>query len=434
MTFNYYTDGLGNGTQVAQVNVVWTGGRLLDNVENIIVTMYKCALLANTCGTCVTLPGDKYACGWCGRVCAPAGTACNETGGWYDGHDVCPNPGILSFEPHSGPIEGGTRLRITGINLGRRFEDIERAVSVNNFQCDAIKEEYITATQIVCLTKSPASRKVSNGRVVVRLKAEQGYWNVSVDEFQYVDPVINGFSPRQGPRSGGTDVVISGRDLNAGSNVSVNLIDKTTPTLNQPCEVQSRTATEIRCRIKSGVGREKSMQISVKIDNAEKTFSGYEFVLQPDPVIVSIRPERTIASGGLKVEVRGERLDLVQRARMFVMNGVQRYTAAVPCEPANSGTMLCYTPDLQIEPTRRVQPTRAKPLDVDYGFEMDGVVTQMKGRAGFKSLAVYPDPTIFKFRDVKYVRSTDDYLIIQGENIDVAAAPEDVSIQIGRDW
>lgn len=43
--------------------------------------------------------------------------------------------------------------------------------------------------------------------------------------------------------------------------------------------------------------------IKVKIDNMEKSVSG-QFHYRDDPVVTSVRPEKTIASGGLPIEVR----------------------------------------------------------------------------------------------------------------------------------
>lgn len=37
---------------------------------------------------------------------------------WLNKQNVCPDPQIISFEPASGPVEGGTQLTITGVNLG----------------------------------------------------------------------------------------------------------------------------------------------------------------------------------------------------------------------------------------------------------------------------------------------------------------------------
>lgn len=66
------------------------------------------------------------------------------------------------------------------------------------------------------------------------------------------------------------------------------------------------------------------------------------------------------------------------------------------------------------------------------GFELDGVTSQqgLKSRAGFNPLDVYPDPTVHPV-NVRYMRSPEDFLIVQGENLDLAARKEDVRVSIG---
>ncbi|VDK31981.1 unnamed protein product [Anisakis simplex] len=70
MKFDFYGPGSGNGTAVANFSVVWStegqhGGHLLDNSEGIRVVIYKCELLASSCGLCLALSDKKFDCGWC---------------------------------------------------------------------------------------------------------------------------------------------------------------------------------------------------------------------------------------------------------------------------------------------------------------------------------------------------------------------------------
>jgi hypothetical protein len=90
--------------------------------------------------------------------------------------------------------------------------------------------------------------------------------------------------------------------------------------------------------------------------------------------VTSVRPERSIAAGGIEVEVRGSGFDLIQRPHMVV---VESDTAFVGprCRVDNPELMYCKTPDLRIPPSRRLQPTIDHPLMLDYGFEFDGVRT-----------------------------------------------------------
>jgi len=46
----------------------------------------------------------------------------------------------------------------------------------------------------------------------------------SKEFYEFVDPVIEGISPVQGPRSGGTLLTIRGRYMNAGSSIQVIIV------------------------------------------------------------------------------------------------------------------------------------------------------------------------------------------------------------------
>ena len=70
---------------------------------------------------------------------------------------------ITDFSPKSGPYEGGTNITISGINLGRRFEDIYDQVTVAGMPCDPIRALYRTTRQIVCKVDGPGTSEVRGG-------------------------------------------------------------------------------------------------------------------------------------------------------------------------------------------------------------------------------------------------------------------------------
>ena len=51
----------------------------------------------------------------------------------------------------SGPVAGGTLLTISGTNLGRSYDHVQRAVTVDGKPCDVIKEKYKISIQYVFL-------------------------------------------------------------------------------------------------------------------------------------------------------------------------------------------------------------------------------------------------------------------------------------------
>ncbi|VDL64803.1 unnamed protein product [Nippostrongylus brasiliensis] len=139
MQFDHYGIGLSGGTAPVEFNVV-----------------YKCEALASNCGRCLTLDSSKYECGWCvsdSRCVRPMACVAKSPQDWLNSSQLCSNPTIDEFSPRKGPVGGKTKLRITGTNLGRRYQDVSGAVIVANVQCSVIPTEYHPATEIVLSRK-----------------------------------------------------------------------------------------------------------------------------------------------------------------------------------------------------------------------------------------------------------------------------------------
>lgn len=58
-----------------------------------------------------------------------------------------PASAFPQLSPETGPRQGGTRLTITGENLGLRFEDVRLGVRVGKVLCSPVESEYISAEQ-----------------------------------------------------------------------------------------------------------------------------------------------------------------------------------------------------------------------------------------------------------------------------------------------
>lgn len=206
--------------------------------------------------------------------------------GWLDRSQLCPSPKIIDFNPKKGPITGGTRLTIDGINLGRDYVDVVNAVSTANVRCELLSDEYVTSTRIVCITKPSVHVKPASNPIVIKLKDDIIYTAISEQNFEYVDPSITGFQPRRGPTSGGTDVTISGQNLDAGSIATAMLA-------GYPCTIQRRSNTEIVCRT-STANSDKDGHLQVIFDGAKKEFAHlqfryeyvYEFLISNNPIFL----------------------------------------------------------------------------------------------------------------------------------------------------
>jgi plexin A len=239
--------------------------------------------MADNCSECSLLDA-KYKCGWCPRLGRCSIEKYCEDGGddsWLKEADFCPDPEILDFTPKYGLLEGGTNVTITGLNLGRRFDDIFGKITVAGVPCVPHRESYVQTRQVpskydkiyplpcicsfleyvynmvmysmvmgmaffclvshfctmmslirpqvTCTLDSPGVSDQHKGTVGVQLGP---YRTESKELFEFVSPVLYSVHPQKGPRSGGTLITIMGRHMNVASMVTV--------TINHlPCNITS---------------------------------------------------------------------------------------------------------------------------------------------------------------------------------------------------
>uniref|UniRef100_A0A915ADH7 Sema domain-containing protein n=2 Tax=Parascaris univalens TaxID=6257 RepID=A0A915ADH7_PARUN len=434
MKFDYYGPGMGNGMAIANFSIVWStdgqqGGHVLDNSEGIRVVIYKCEMLASSCGLCLALSDKKFECGWCSseRQCTrPDKCPIESADDWLNRTQLCPYPIITDFNPKKGPLAGRTLLTIDGVNLGRSYQDVAGAVTAANVRCDVDQDLYVTASRIVCRTRPSPVQKTARNPIIVKLRDEHKYTAISNDSFMYVDPLVTRVEPLKGTKYGGTDVTIWGENMDAGSmvNVSINVASN-----RIPCQILERATDRLVCRTGPSFN-DSDGSFSVAIDGSTQIYDNFRFKYEKAPTVSQVRFERSIASGGILVDVFGTGFKLLQRPYMLVMDE-DRAIRGPRCIIERDDLMHCYTPDLMIPNDRHNHPTIEHPLMLEYGFEMDGVrpgnVSQL---SGFNRLEVFPDPIVERFIDGRSYRSG-DYLTINGKYLDAAASERDVLVTVG---
>ncbi|XP_003370535.1 putative IPT/TIG domain protein, partial [Trichinella spiralis] len=249
-------------------------------------------------------------------------------------------------------------------------------------------------------------------------------------------PEIGGFTPTSGPQSGGTVLTIRGNHLNAGSRITATVG-------GVPCHVLSLEPRRALCRTGASSLAGRTGGVEMRFDNAVATYASQQFTFEEDPAVLVVSPQRSIVSGGVEVDVRGERFHLVQRMTMhFTLQ--DRQTSRSECTILTADQALCRTPALGPLIDQHLYPQPDRPLLVDYGFSMDGVdsANNLSSKSGFRPFSVYPDPEFELFQSstggttgttlpVKYFKN--DYLTINGNNIDLAVNERDVRIYVGAE-
>ena len=184
--------------------------------------LYDCsAFSAPVCTSCLAVNiGTEYDCGWCNgisRCVAPE--TCSST--FANTSNQCPSPVLSYVSPISGPFGGGTRLTITGTNLGVTVGDIVN-VTVGGVSCMVKSVGYIPGTQVVCVTGAYTSGGIKQNvsvNVIITINRSVTMVQAMSNLYTYVRPSISSVFPKSGPISGGTNVVIGGMFLNVGNGV-----------------------------------------------------------------------------------------------------------------------------------------------------------------------------------------------------------------------
>ncbi|XP_038596331.1 plexin-B1 isoform X2 [Tachyglossus aculeatus] len=281
-------------------------GLRVDSVDGLHVTLYDCSVGHSDCSLCQTAD-PRYGCVWCDEKhprCAFR-EACAETIA-----ALCPAPLIHAVEPLSGPVDGGTRITITGSNLGQKHEDIAETVTVAGVPCAVDAQEYEVSSSIVCITGG--SKEEKEGYVVVEVPG--GGHGISVQKFTYQNPELTSIFPTRGPEAGGTCLTLTGSKLLTGR-----LTDIRVMVGDLPCHLSSSglQEKELQCQTSPSNGS-GALQVTVQFGDAERRVLHHLFWYTPNPNLTSAGPAKSFFSGGREIRVHGQNLDVVQTPRIRV--------------------------------------------------------------------------------------------------------------------
>ncbi|XP_072350664.1 plexin-B3-like [Scyliorhinus torazame] len=162
----------------------------IDNLRELKVTLYNCAVGQSDCSRCQVTEG-MFGCVWCsGGVPACLYREFCPT------HVVqtCPLPDIAEIRPLTAPIEGGIDITITGTNLGRTAADIEEGVMVGGVPCVVDPARYRASARVVC--RVSASKEAISVPVKVTVRDRLSVY--STQTFTYQDPQPQSPFPSQG--------------------------------------------------------------------------------------------------------------------------------------------------------------------------------------------------------------------------------------------
>nr|XP_009933432.1 PREDICTED: plexin-B1 [Opisthocomus hoazin] len=411
----------------------------VDSAADLHVTFYNCSVGHTDCSRCQTAD-SKYNCVWCGGEnpsCIFRGSCKGEI------EDLCPAPLIHSVYPLSGPVEGGTRITITGSNLGQKHQDIAETVTVAGIPCAVDAQEYEISSSIVCITGGSWTERF--GHVVVEVPG--GGRGVSGHVFTYQNPELKSIVPTRGPKAGGTCLTLLGSKLLTGhpSEISVLLGDL-------PCHILSEmTEDQLACQTSpSNVSAE--LPVTIKYGDQERRLEGSLFRYTLDPNITFAEPPKSFLSGGRVLRVHGYNLDVVQKPKIRVTvspserrrRGLGRWRRIIPdtecpedalcsvqqfeepCLVNSSYLILCKTPAINL---------LLRSIHIKLEFILDNL--------SFDFNSLHPMPFSYEVNPILKPLNAEDpakpyrhkpgsVISVEGENLDLAISKDEVVAMIGE--
>ncbi|CAF4300412.1 unnamed protein product, partial [Adineta steineri] len=122
--------------------------------------------------------------------------------------------------------------------------------------------------------------------------------------------------PDYGPAIGGTKIQIENLDFNLYSTVKIYL-DK------QECQISKYdySTNEVECINQACMNDKERLELNIQVNNHQWQLEKTYFQCRANPIIFDWYPKKSIISGGMKLIVSGQNLDVVQKPMMkFISN------------------------------------------------------------------------------------------------------------------
>uniref|UniRef100_A0A8B9TIB1 Plexin A4 n=1 Tax=Anas platyrhynchos TaxID=8839 RepID=A0A8B9TIB1_ANAPL len=390
---SYSYEGMEINSLPVELTVVWNGNFNIDNPAQNKVHLYKCGAMRDSCGLCLKADPD-FECGW------------SQESQWLELSSTkgkCTNPKITDINPVTGPREGGTKVTIRGENLGLEFRDIASHVKVAGVECKPLVEGYIPAEQIVCeMGEAKPSQHAGFVEICVA-ECKPEFMARSSQLYYFMTLTLSDLKPKRGPVSGGTQVTITGNNLNAGSNVIVTFG-------RQPCLFYRRSTKHIVCNTTASDEGFEKVKVSVRVDKA-KIHQELQYEYVEDPTILRIEPEWSIFSGNTPIAVWGTHLDLIQNPQIRAKHGGKEHVNN--CEVQNSTEMTCQAPALAVDPNHQSELAERPE---EFGFILDNVQSLLiLNKTNF---TYYPNPVFEVFNPSGILElKPGSPIILKGKNL-----------------
>ena len=254
-----------------------------------------------------------------------------------DGFTYNPAPTITSVKPNAGPLEGGTRITITGTGF---------LIGVGVFIGDAEASHVTGLSSTEIRRKTPPSGAGVRDVVVINRDGQKATLK---DAFTYNHaPDITSVTPNNGRLSGGISITIQGSGFLPDAKV---LISTDTDTLFTVQSVQVGSPTTITAIMPSG--KPGSRDVIVRNTDRQQAILENGYTYNPLPTIVSITPNYGSSSGGTKIIIegtgflQGAQVMIGDRAATTQVKDDTTIEATAPSNPQGVWDVRITNPDTQ---------------------------------------------------------------------------------------
>ncbi|XP_070556393.1 plexin-B2-like [Ptychodera flava] len=256
---------------------------------------------------------------------------------------------------------------------------------------------------------------------VLEIQKGVAQFSKALRSFWFQDPTILDFTPKVGPKSGGTAVTIRGEYIDAGRNITADF-DGFACLIKREQDVWNETT--VRCKT-SRINTTSSAKLRMHFDGAERLApDSKSFRYTENQTVKSINPSRSFRSGGRQVNVTGTMFTSVQEPRM-VLSSEDGIHVGQPCQVYSQSSMQCLSPAFYSGDSAGPENN-----DITVGFLVDAVEDLLQLDLDF---TVVSDPVYFEFPEEGNMKEqSGKQLNIRGSDLNLACTSEEVHVSVGQ--
>ncbi|CAF3798026.1 unnamed protein product [Adineta steineri] len=378
---------------------------------------YNSCSLYDTCQSCIgSRRYDNKPCIWSnGRCSLSSNSNINDRG--------CPLI-INEIQPMNADINiESVTLTITGSFEGVQAHLVTILVTFplsnqHDFVCTI---EHIQNGSLTCNLIIP--KQPVQGVISINIKSDRELSMGDTDIFGsvnfpekfniYIPKAI--LKPDYGPAIGGTKIQIENLDFNLYSTVKIHLG-------KQECQISKYeySTNEIECINQACMIDKERLELNIQVNNHQWQLEKTYFQCRANPIIFDWYPKKSIISGGMKLIISGQNLDVVQKPMMKFISNSSIFEFITVCEIISTSQMICLSPI--IDKNLDLIP----PFDIHVSFIMDN----MKIIPEHDILMIVVDPIYYPFEDSIQQINSSNIVQFEGLNLAETHSIDEINIEI----